>query len=209
MNILIVDDQTLLRTGMRLLLQTLCDDYRLLEAPNLETALSLLKKENNIELVISEIKIDGIITPNLVNVFKGAKSDISILFYSGLAERLYALPAMRSGADGFIMKHSKPGELARAIMIVASGGKYMSLELQSSLLPKADAGYKKEELESIDRLSGREQLIMSQVALGKSTKEIACLLNLKCNTVSTYKKRICKKMNVTDKFELYQKSLAF
>lgn len=209
MNILIVDDQTLLRTGMRLLLQTLSNDYRLFEAANLKTALSLLKSENNIELVISEIKIDGIITPNLVNVFKGAKPDVSILFYSGLAERLYALPAMRSGADGFIMKHSKPSELARAIMIVASGGKYMSLELQSSLLPKVDAGSKVEELESIDRLSGREQLIMSQVALGKSTKEIAYLLNLKCNTISTYKKRICKKMNVTDKFELYQKSLAF
>ena len=208
MNILIVDDQTLLRTGMRLLLQTLCNDYRLFEAPNLETALSLLRSGNNIELVISEIKIDGTITPNLVNIFRGAKPDVSVLFYSGLAERLYALPVMRSGADGFIMKHSKPGELARAIMIVASGGKYMSLELQSSLLPKIDTGYKMEELESVDRLSGREQLIMIQVALGKSTKEIACLLDLKCNTISTYKKRICRKMNVTDKFELYQKSLA-
>ncbi|MGG7663544.1 response regulator transcription factor [Dyadobacter sp. BHUBP1] len=208
MKILIVDDQTLLRTGMRLLLQTICNDYRLFEAPNLETALSLLRNENGIELVISEIKIDGIITPNLVNIFRGAKPDVSILLYSGLAERLYALPAMRSGADGFIMKHSKPSELVRAIMIVASGGKYMSLELQSSLLPKVDAGYKIEELESIDRLSGREQVIMGQVALGKSTKEIACLLNLKCNTISTYKKRICRKMNVTDKFELYQKSLA-
>lgn len=208
MNILIIDDQTLLRTGMRLLLQSLSDEYCLFEAANLETAQSILTSKTNIELVISEIKIEGIITPNLVDMLRSAKSDVSILFYSGLAERLYALPVMRSGADGFIMKHSKPRELARAITIVASGGKYMSVELQASLLPKIDAGHHMEELESIDRLSNRERTIMTQVAAGKSTKEIAFSLNLKCNTVSTYKKRIYKKMNVTDKFELFHKSLA-
>lgn len=208
MNILIIDDQTLLRTGMRLLLQSLSYEYCLFEAANLEMAQSILRGKNNINLVISEIKIEGAITPNLVDMLRSAKPDVAILFYSGLAERLYALPTMRSGADGFIMKHSKPRELARAIMIVASGGKYMSVELQSLLLPRIATGYQLEELESIDRLSDRERTIMSQVALGKNTKEIAYLLNLKCNTISTYKKRIYKKMNVTDKFELYQKSLA-
>jgi DNA-binding NarL/FixJ family response regulator len=107
------------------------------------------------------------------------------------------------------MKHSKPRELARAITVVGSGCKYLSVELQSSLLPRISAGHQIEELESINRLSDRERTIMAQVALGKSTKEIAYSLNLKCNTISTYKKRIYKKMNVADKFELLQKSLAF
>lgn len=209
MNVLIIDDQTLLRTGMRLLLQSLSEEYCLFEAADLETAGSILRSENNIELIISEIKINGSITPNLVEMLRRTKADVSILFYSGLSERLYALPVMRSGADGFIMKHSKPRELARAITIVGSGGKYLSVELQSSLLPKISAGHQAEELESIDRLSDRERTIMTQVAMGKTTKEIAYLLNLKCNTISTYKKRICKKMNVTDKFELFQKSLAY
>lgn len=209
MNVLIIDDQTLLRTGMRLFLQSLSDQYCLFEAANLEAAWSILKSENNIELIISEIKINGTITPNLIERLKNARPDVSILFYSGLAERLYALPVMRSGANGFIMKHSKPRELARAITVVGSGGKYLSVELQSSLLPKISAGHQIEELESINRLSDRERAIMTQVALGKSTKEIAYSLNLKCNTISTYKKRIYKKMNVADKFELLQKSLAF
>jgi two-component system invasion response regulator UvrY len=209
MNVLIIDDQTLLRTGMRLLLQSLSEEYCLFEAANLETACSILRSENNIELIISEVKINGTITPNQVEMLKSARADVSILFYSGLSERLYALPVMRSGADGFIMKHSKPRELARAITIVGSGGKYLSVELQSSLLPKISAGLQLEEMESIDRLSDRERTIMTQVALGKSTKEIAYSLNLKCNTISTYKKRIYKKMNVSDKFELFQKSLAY
>jgi two-component system invasion response regulator UvrY len=209
MNVLIIDDQTLLRTGMRLLLQSLSEEYCLFEAANLETACSILRSENNIELIISEVKINGTITPNQVEMLRSARADVSILFYSGLSERLYALPVMRSGADGFIMKHSKPHELARAITIVGSGGKYLSVELQSSLLPKISAGLQLEEMESIDRLSDRERTIMTQVALGKSTKEIAYSLNLKCNTISTYKKRIYKKMNVSDKFELFQKSLAY
>lgn len=209
MNVLIIDDQTLLRTGMRLLLQSLSDEYCLFEAASLETAWPILRSENNIDLIISEIKINGTITPNLVEMLRSVRADVSILFYSGLAERLYALPVMRSGADGFIMKQSKPRELARAITIVGSGGKYLSVELQSLLLPKISAGHQVEELESIDRLSNRERTIMTQVALGKSTKEIAYSLNLKCNTISTYKKRIYKKMNVADKFELFQKSLAY
>ncbi|SDE74212.1 two component transcriptional regulator, LuxR family [Dyadobacter soli] len=209
MNILIIDDQTLLRTGMRLFLKTLSSEYRLFEAGNLETAATILKSAPEIDLVISEIKIEGAISPVIVEMLKSAKPDVSILFYSGLAERLYALPMLRAGADGFIMKHAKTRDLARAISIVASGGKYLSVELQASLLPKVDTGHQLDELESLDTLSDRERTIMSQVAQGKTTKEIAYLLNLKCNTISTYKKRIYKKMNVADKFELSQKAAIF
>jgi len=207
MNILIIDDQPLLRTGMRLFLEILSDEHCLFEAGNLETAEVILKNAPEIDLIISEIKIGGAISPVIVETLKSAKLDVSILFYSGLAERLYALPVLRAGADGFIMKHAKTRELARAISIVASGGKYLSVELQASFLPKIDAGRQLDELESLDRLSDRERTIMSQVAQGKTTKEIAYLLNLKCNTVSTYKKRIYKKMNVADKFELSQKAV--
>ncbi|GGN03858.1 DNA-binding response regulator [Dyadobacter beijingensis] len=209
MKILIIDDQTLLRTGMRLFLGSLSDHYELFEAANLGAAVAILGKDPCIELVISEIKIDGSISPNIVEMLKTARPDVSILFYSGLAERLYALPVLRAGADGFIMKHAKTRELARAISVVASGGKYMSVELQASFLPKIDAGQQMEEIESLDRLSDRERTIMGQVAQGKSTKEIAYSLNLKCNTVSTYKKRIYKKMNVADKFELLHKAVIF
>ena len=209
MNILIIDDQTLLRTGMRLFLETLSYDYCLFEANNMETAAVVLKNAPEIDLVISEIKIEGAISPVIVETLKTARPDVSILFYSGLAERLYALPMLRAGADGFIMKHAKTRELARAISIVASGGKYLSVELQASFLPKIDNGHQLDELESLDTLSDRERTIMSEVAQGKTTKEIAYLLNLKCNTISTYKKRIYKKMNVADKFELSQKAAIF
>lgn len=209
MNILIIDDQTLLRTGFGVFLAGISGSYRLFEAADLVTAAATIQGERAIDLVISEIKVDGVASPNIVKLLKSLKTDISILFYSSMAERLFALPALRAGADGFIMKSAKLNELARAIAMVSCGGKYMSVELQASLLPMLDSGHQTKELESLELLSRRERIVMNQVVQGKSTKEIAFLLNVKCNTVSTYKKRIYRKMNVVDTFELSQKAAVF
>jgi DNA-binding NarL/FixJ family response regulator len=209
MKILIIDDQTLLRTGMRLFLETISDDYSLFEAADLTRARSVLRENPDIELVITEVKMDGLVPSEIIPLLRSVKSGVSILFYSGLSERIFALPALRAGADGFIMKREKPADLARAIAIVGFGGKYLSVDLQASLIPMMDSNHQKQGLESLEMLSQRERVVMNQVVQGKSTTEIASLLNVKCNTISTYKKRIYKKMNVTDTFELSQKAAGF
>ncbi|SEJ50581.1 DNA-binding response regulator, NarL/FixJ family, contains REC and HTH domains [Dyadobacter sp. SG02] len=209
MNILIIDDQTLLRTGMRLFLETISADYQLFEAPDLKTARAILKEDNDIRVVITEVKIEGLVSPEIIKLLKSVKPGISILFYSGMSERIFALPALRAGAEGFVMKRAKPDELAKAIAMVGAGGKYMSVELQASLITMIDTDHQKDGLESLERLSHRERAIMTHVVQGKTTKEIAFMFNLKCNTVSTYKKRIYKKMNVTDTFELAQKAVSY
>lgn len=209
MNILIIDDQTLLRTGMRLFLQTISSEYHLFEAPDLKAARAILKERNDINMVITEVKIEGLVSPEIIKLLRSVKAAVSILFYSGMSERLFALPALRAGASGFIMKRAKPEDLAKAIAVVGSGGRYMSVELQASLITMMETDHQKDGLESLERLSHRERAIMTHVVQGKTTKEIAGIFNLKCNTVSTYKKRIYKKMNVTDTFELSQKAISF
>lgn len=209
MKILIIDDQTLLRTGMRLFLETISDDYRLFEAADLTTARRVLRENPEIKLVITEVKMDGLVSSDIIRLLRSAKTGISILFYSGLSERIFALPALRAGADGFIMKRENPADLARAIAVVGFGGKYLSVDLQASLIPMMESDHQKEGLESLEMLSQRERAVMNEVVQGKSTKEIAFLLKVKCNTISTYKKRIYKKMNVTDTFELSQKAAGF
>lgn len=209
MKILIIDDQTLLRTGMRLFLETISDDYSLFEAADLTRARSVLRENPDIKLVITEVKMDGLVPSEIIQLLRSVRSGVSILFYSGLSERIFALPALRAGADGFIMKREKPADLARAIAIVGLGGKYLSVDLQASLIPMMDSNRQKDGLESLEMLSRRERVVMNEVVQGKSTKEIAFLLNVKCNTISTYKKRIYKKMNVTDTFELSQKATGF
>ncbi|GGH56346.1 DNA-binding response regulator [Dyadobacter endophyticus] len=205
LNILIIDDQTMLRAGMRVMLETVSEHYCLYEASCVETALSILESNADIQVVISELKIGNRVVADIVETIKAVRNDVSILLYSGLAERLYALPVLRAGADGFIMKNAKIPELQKAIERIAAGGKYLNLELQTSLI-KNKSSHRLEDIESVEKLSPRELMVMREVAQGKSTKEIAYTLKLKCNTVSTYKKRICLKMNVADRIELAQKA---
>ncbi|PSL17550.1 response regulator transcription factor [Dyadobacter jiangsuensis] len=205
LNILIIDDQTMLRAGMRVMLETVSEHYCLYEASCVETALSILESNADIQVVISELKIGNRVVADIVETIKAVRNDVSILLYSGLAERLYALPVLRAGADGFIMKNAKIPELQKAIERIAAGGKYLNLELQTSLI-KNKPSHRLEDIESVEKLSPRELMVMREVAQGKSTKEIAYTLKLKCNTVSTYKKRICLKMNVADRIELAQKA---
>lgn len=207
-NVLMIDDQTMLRTGMRLLLASLSKNYRMFEAANLETGLTILESDTQIHFVISEMKINNSIIPNIVELVKAVRPDVSTLFYSELSERLFALPVLRAGANGFIMKNTDPDELAKAIKIVSAGGRYLSLDLQASTVKKS-SHHHIEDFQSVGRLSRRELTIMKELAMGKTTKEIAWGLSLKCNTVSTYKKRICLKMNVVDKIELSQKAMLF
>ncbi|SEJ86209.1 DNA-binding response regulator, NarL/FixJ family, contains REC and HTH domains [Dyadobacter sp. SG02] len=205
LNILIIDDQTMLRTGMRAMLETVSKHYYLYEASCVESALSILESNADIQVVISELKIGNRVVADIVETIKAVRTDVSILLYSGLAERLYALPVLRAGADGFIMKNAKIPELQNAIERIAAGGKYLNMELQASLI-KNKSSHRLEDIESVEKLSPRELMVMREVAQGKSTKEIAYTLKLKCNTVSTYKKRICLKMNVADRIELAQKA---
>jgi DNA-binding NarL/FixJ family response regulator len=205
LNILIIDDQTMLRTGMRVMLETVSEHYYLYEAGCVGSALSILESNADIQVVITELKIGNRVVADIVETIKAVRNDVSILLYSGLAERLYAVPVLRAGADGFIMKNAKISELQKAIERIAAGGKYLNLELQTSLI-KNKSSHRLEDIESVEKLSPRELMVMREVAQGKSTKEIAYTLKLKCNTVSTYKKRICLKMNVADRIELAQKA---
>lgn len=203
MNILIINDQTMLLKGMSFFLEKLSDQYQVLQAASLTTA-SKIVNEIDIQLAICEISVNGTNATALIKGLRALQPDLSILFYSSFSERLYALPLLRCGVDGFISKHASLKELARAISIVLSGGKYMSMELQYALAPNISKRYTAN-TESLQWLSGRERLVMSHLVQGKTTKEIAYTMKLKSNTISTYKKRIYRKMNVTDSFELSQK----
>lgn len=203
MNILIINDQTMLREGLVYFLENLSEEYNVLQAASMEIARHIVL-DMDIDLAIAEINVSGTNAMALIGGLRTLEPDLPILFYSLFSERLYALPLLRAGVDGFISKQASLKELARAISIVLSGGKYISMELQSALVPNILTRYGANS-ESLQWLSNREQLVMSQLIQGKTTKEIAYTLKLKSNTVSTYKKRIYRKMNVTDSFELTQK----
>jgi len=205
MNVLIIDPHTTLRLGMQDFLKTLPGSYHAYEATDFESALHLLKTRT-FGLVITEInsgktKTLGVI-PELLCYQPGAP----ILFYSSFPEKTFALTFLKAGASGFVSKRCSAEELSKAILTVLGGGKYLSVELQSLYLPYMPANHWHPlSLDLTGKLSKQENAVMKLLIQGGSTRQIAARLQLKDNTVSTYKKRIFQKMQVNDSLELYWK----
>ncbi|SDF71393.1 DNA-binding response regulator, NarL/FixJ family, contains REC and HTH domains [Dyadobacter soli] len=202
MNILIIDCFPFIRTGFRALLDENFPGHTLYEAATLEDALQLMSPAK-FKLVISDISGSGGLCAGLIDSIRNKQKDVPILIYSNVSEHLYAVPLMRSGANGFICKRAPLDELTRAVHAVLSGSKYLNVGLQAQLLAASDNSI----FNPIEKLSPRESMIMNLIIEGKSTKTIATILDLKCNTISTYKKRLFGKMDVDGQIQLAQKAL--
>lgn len=213
MNILLIHEHTLMHEGMQHTLNEISTDYVLFQAQTIQLALLILDKVQ-IEIVISEINISGTSAINMIATLKACREDLSILFYSKFSERLYALPLLRAGADGFLSSQSEVSELIKAITSISTGRKYLNVEFLYALIqqvdiPRSNTRDKGKYLESIENLSNRERSVMVALMQGKTTKEVSHELKLKNNTISTYKRRIYRKMNVNDQHELKSKFAIF
>ena len=202
MNILIIDSFPFIRTGFRTFLAEKFPDYTLFEAATLEEGLQLMPP-TEFRLVISDVSGNGPLCGGLINLIRDVQKNVPVLIYSNISEHLYAVPLMRSGANGFICKRAPLDELAKALTAVLSGSKYLNVGLQAQLLAASENSTSN----PIEKLSPRESLIMNLIIEGKSTKAIATFLDLKCNTVSTYKRRLFGKMEVDGQIQLAEKAL--
>jgi DNA-binding NarL/FixJ family response regulator len=115
------------------------------------------------------------------------------------SEAQYARRAFKAGASGYITKDSLPDALARAIIKVAQGGKYVSPTLAEMLVMDVDGGIERAPHET---LSDREFEIMRLIASGKTVSEIAELLSRSVKTISTYRSRIMEKMGMRTNAEI-------
>jgi len=130
--------------------------------------------------------------------------NIKVLVISMHSEDLYAVRVLKEGASGNLTKDSAPEDLVKAVRKVASGGKYVS----SSLAEKLAYGLTSDLDRAPDRsLSNREFQVMCMIATGKTIKEISNELYLSEKTVSTYRTRILKKMNLGNNAELISYSI--
>jgi DNA-binding NarL/FixJ family response regulator len=123
----------------------------------------------------------------------------AVLVLSMYPEDRYALRLLRAGAAGYLNKESAPEELIGALRKVAAGGRYVSAALGEKLALAVSGG---DEAPLYEKLSDREYQIMWLIASGKTVGDIARQLFLSPNTVSTYRTRILKKINVRNNAEL-------
>jgi Response regulator containing a CheY-like receiver domain and an HTH DNA-binding domain len=202
--VLIVDDHPVVRLAVRMLMER--HGYEVIaETDNGVDALQLAR-EHTPDIVILDIgipKLDGL---EVITRLSTPDAPMKILVLTSQTPGHFSMRCMQAGAAGYVCKQQDLTELLSAIRAVLSGYSYFpnqALHAVRSNLGNAS------EAEMVNRLSGREMMVLQQLARGKSNKEIADGIFLSNKTVSTYKTRLLLKLNarsLVDLIELAQRN---
>lgn len=207
-NVVLVDDHKLVRDGVRTILERSSDFKVVGEAENGADAVQLCRKSPP-DIVLMDIGLPGMngieATTELVRHVPGVK----VIILSMYDDENSVVSAIRSGARAFVLKKASSTELLDAIRTVARGGSYLSSQVSDRLLARIQRG----DLETHDRsplesLSPRELQVLRLVAEGKTSKDIAVMLDLGLQTVRSYRKTMMKKLGVNNVAGLTQLALA-
>ena len=201
--ILLVDDQELIRAGLKQLLQASLGKITIGEAATAPDALSHVLQQPW-DLAITDITLSGGSGLDLLTEFRKLCPEMPVLVLSVLSEDEIAVRVLKAGAAGFVHKETTGEELVKAVKKVLAGGKYISQSLAEKLAmqissPLADDPHKK--------LSDREYLVLTMLSSGKTLTQIARILSLSIKTISTYRSRVLQKMRLANNAELTRYAL--
>ena len=196
--ILVADDHTIVREGLKQILAETSDIVVSGEAANAQEILNKILK-NDYDIVLLDISMPGRSGLDVLKTLKSIKPQLPVLILSMHPEEQYAVRALKGGASGYLTKESAPDELITAIRIVSTGRKYVSSALAEKLAFDLENNNEKPLHET---LSNREFQVMCMIASGKVISEIAEELLLSIKTVSTYRARILEKMKMKHNAEI-------
>jgi DNA-binding NarL/FixJ family response regulator len=202
-NILVVDDQEVVRFGTTLILQKTIENAEVSGAGNFDDTLKMLATKQ-FDLVILDIDMPGGNNHQMLDVIRLRHPEIKILIFSSYDEQIFGWRYLEAGADGFLSKKSGIEDIKNAVKSLLRDEKYLSPLLKQTLINNI-SNKKSATSNPLDRLSNRESNIMQLLIKGTSVAEIAQKLSLQISTVSTYKKRICEKLQVSNIVEMIEK----
>ncbi len=206
--IVLVDDHKLVRDGVKTILERGSEFEVVGEADNGSDAVPLCKKLSP-DLVLMDIGLPGVNGIEATSDLLRHCPDVKVIILSMYDDENSVVGAIRSGARGFVLKKASSGELLDALRTVASGGSYLSSQVSDRLLARIQRGDLQTNTRSqLDSLSPREIQVLRLVAEGKTSKEIAELLDLGLQTVRSYRKTMMKKLGVNNVAGLTQLALA-
>lgn len=196
--LLIADDHTIVRKGLKQILAETSDIVVSDEATNGQEVLNKVKQDS-FDMVLLDISMPGKSGLDVLKELKIERPKLPVLILSMYPEEQYAVRVLRAGASGYLTKESAPDELILAIRKVAQGKKYVS----SSLAEKLAFDLRIDTSKPVhENLSDREYQVMCLIASGKTVTEISEILSLSVKTISTYRSRILEKMNMNNNAEL-------
>ncbi len=202
--VLIADNHPIIRMGVKHVLDA-ASGFKVVDtaATTDELFEKLEKVTPNVVMLEMDIpEVNGIAA---LRKIKKEYPDVKVLMYSGQSEDVYALSTIRAGAFGYLSKASDIDYIISAVRKVSEGNMFITNELAQRLA--FDEGTQKPR-RFFRKLSSREVEVLKLLASGKRNKDVALGLNLNEKTVSTYKARLMKKLNVDNMVDLLQQAKA-
>ena len=196
--ILIADDHSIVRRGVRDILTELPFPFEVYEADSAASSQRLINNQL-FDIFILDISFPDGNGLEILNQIKNTQPQAKVLFLSMYPEEQYARRAIKNGAFGYLTKDSAPTELVAAIQSIISGKKYVTSTLAQILVDDLISPSPKV---LHNALSDREFQVMLEIAKGKKINMIAADLHLSPKTVSTYRARIFDKLKISTTAEL-------
>ena len=195
--VILADDHTLVRAGVRALLEKLPEVKVLGEASNGREALELVKTYKP-DVVLMDITMPGL--NGLEAAARMAKEfpDVRVIILSMHNNEEYYWRALKAGAAGYLLKKAATAELSIALQQVIHGEIYLSREISTRLLKKFPLQEIADRKSPFEQLTGRQREVLQLIAEGQNTKEIAEILKVSPKTVEYHRMKLMTGLNVHD-----------
>jgi len=196
LRVFLADDHAVLRSGLRLLIDSQADLQVVGEASDGRGAVDLA------ETAKPDIAVLDITMPNLNGIeaahqISAKQIGVSTIVLSMHADESFVLRALKAGARGYLLKESAEGDLINAVRLVSEGKSFFSPTVSRMLVEDYVRKLQDKDIEdSYDLLTLRERELLQLIAEGKSNKEVANMLNLSLYTVETHRSNILNKLNL-------------
>ena len=189
--VLVADHQPIVSYGIRMLFES-SSDIKIVNSVNTKKQLMDYLKKASIDVVLLSLDFAD---SNGITILRNIKKDfneIRVLIFSSQAENIFAANTIKTGASGYLSKSATTATIKRAILKVFKGGIYVS----NAMARKLTFEKNKEQTNLYNRLSTREIEVLNLICSGKKNNEMAVELNINPKTISTYKSRLMKKLQV-------------
>ncbi len=197
--VLLADDHSIVREGLRKVLEESREIEVIAEAADGETALDKAMKEKP-DVAVVDISMPGLDGIEVVDRLKSYCAEIPVLILTMHEEEQYVIRAIEAGAMGYVTKQSAPEQLVSAVKKIYSGGRYLTEKASEALALRLIRGSRNPGVG--ESLSMRELQVLRKLALGATNKEIAVTYNISIKTVDTYRSRVLKKLGLRNNADL-------
>jgi len=204
MRVLIADDHALVRSGLRMLLESEGDFEVVAEAGTADEAVRAARLEKP-DVVLLDVVMPGRSGLDALGEVLEAAPDAKVLVLSMQDDPRYVREAFAAGASGYLLKEAADGELVAALREVAAGAHYVHPAL-GARMAAADAAAQAKA--ASDPLSEREREVLRLLALGHTNQEIAQLLFISVRTAETHRAHIMQKLRLSSRAELVRYAIA-